>query len=421
MKPIGLEPHDLEPSIVKDIFSPGYGHIPPHLAGREKEQSVFLKNLLSLSDGESPPAATVVYGPRGMGKTVLLSWFEDEVERCVAKDGSMRVVWATPNEIGSPSDLWNLLMPPEPEKSKRTTKDVSAGLNLGLAKVSATWESQILLNELYRNTLIDQFKKQPLILLMDEAHKMDKGMCNNLLNLHQQVSRKSPFMLVLAGTPGLRHFLSNVGATFIERSKKISLGRLDTKAAMDAISIPLEMHGIEMTDNALSLIVEDSQCYPYFLQEWGSSLWAAATKENLSLITEKHVEESKKQVVIARQDMYTDRRQTLNNLGLPLTTIAIAKAFQDTKGMFDDAILDIISENLLDDSLNTQNPRERLQTFIDHDFVWQQVGSDLYEAGIPSLMSNVLNYKGDSIKTKSDPKVERPGLVHGDESNGQGY
>ena len=45
MKPIGLEPHDLESSIVKEIFAPGAGHIPPHLAGREEEQSEFLNSL----------------------------------------------------------------------------------------------------------------------------------------------------------------------------------------------------------------------------------------------------------------------------------------------------------------------------------------------------------------------------------------
>ena len=45
---------------------------------------------------------------------------------------------------------------------------------------------------------------------MDEAHKMDADLCNNLLNLHQIISPESPFMLVLAGTPGLRHFLSGI-------------------------------------------------------------------------------------------------------------------------------------------------------------------------------------------------------------------
>ena len=356
-----------------------------------------------------------------MGKTVLLRWFEDKVERGVAKDGSMRVVWATPNRIGSPSDLWNLLMPLEPEKNKSTTKDVSAELNLGLAKASATWKSQILLNEPYQNSLIDQCKKQPLILLMDEAHRMDSGLCNNLLNLHKEVSGKSPFMLVVAGTPGLRHFLSNVGATFIERSKKISLGRLDTEASKDAISIPLETHGIEITDNALSLIVEDSQCYPYFLQEWGSSLWTVATKDNLSLITEKHIEEAKISVACARKEMYNDRKDKLDSIKLSLTTISIARAFQEHKQMTKNMLLNIISENLSTDSLNTQDAIERLQIFVDNDYVWRPVGESLYEPGIPSLMTHILNEDLESVKIKSASKVDSPRLVQGDDSDGQGY
>ena len=389
---------------LEDPFSPGSGHVPPYLAGRTDEQSVFRKSLAKISAGKSPPAATVLYGPRGMGKTVLLSWFEDEVEKGVEKDGSMRVVWATPNRIGSPSDLWNLLMPPEPEKSKSTTKDVSAGLNLGLAKASATWKSQILLNEPYQNSLIDQCKEQPLILLMDEAHRMDSGLCNNLLNMHQQVSRKSPFMLVLAGTPGLRNFLSNVNATFVERSRKIGLGRLDEQSSADAISKPLKEQGIQITEDALSIIVEDSQCYPYFLQEWGSSLWMEANKENLTCITEEQVAVVKPNITIIKKDFYNERRDTLKNLELRSTSIAIAQAFQDTKTMTDDAIMEVITENLSVDSLNTHSVTERLQTFVNHDFIWRPLGSDFYEPGIPSLMTHILNRQPSVAKTKANQR-----------------
>ena len=96
---------------LEDPFSPGSGHLPPYLAGREDEQSVFRKGLAKMSAGKSPPAATVLYGPRGMGKTVLLSWFEDEVEQSGAKKNKIRVVWVTPDELKSPSVLWKCLMP----------------------------------------------------------------------------------------------------------------------------------------------------------------------------------------------------------------------------------------------------------------------------------------------------------------------
>ena len=375
----------------EDPFSPGSGHLPPYLAGREDEQSVFRKGLAKISAGKSPPAATVLYGPRGMGKTVLLRWFKNEVELSGAKKDLIRVVWVTPDQLGSPSDLWKCLMPPETLKSKMTPEDVTAGFNFEALAASATWRAKDLFKQTFQKTLIDQCRKQPLILLMDEAHKMDEDLCNNLLNLHQIISPEAPFMLVLAGTPGLHNFLSGVNATFVERSRNIGLGRLDEQAAADAISKPFAEQGIQITEGALSIIIEDSQCYPYFLQEWGSSLWEEADKANLTCLTDEQVAVVKPNIAIIKQKMYEGRRHKLNKLGLRSTAIAIAQAFQDTKAMSEDPIIEIITDNLSIDSLNTQSVDERLQTFIDQDFVWQSLGSVLYEPGIPSLMTHILN------------------------------
>ena len=376
---------------LEDPFSPGSGHLPPYLAGREDEQSVFRKGLAKMSAGKSPPAATVLYGPRGMGKTVLLRWFKNEVEPSGAKKDLIRVVWVTPDQLGSPSDLWKCLMPPQTLKSKLTPEDVTAGFNVEALAASATWKAKDLFKQTFQKTLIDQCKKQPLILLMDEAHKMDEDLCNNLLNLHQIISPESPFMLVLAGTPGLRHFLSGVKATFVERSRKIGLGRLDEQASADAISKPFEEQGIQITDDALSLVVEDSQCYPYFLQEWGSSLWMEADKENLTRLTNEQVAIVKPDIAIMKEDFYDERKDKIDALKLESTASAIAQAFQNTKSMTKGMIKEIIADNLSVDSANTQSDVERLQTFIDNDFIWKGRKSILYEPGIPSLMTHILD------------------------------
>ena len=226
---------------------------------------------------------------------------------------------------------------------------------------------------------------------MDEAHKMDAGLCNNLLNLYQKVSTKTPFMLVLAGTPGLHNFLSKVDASFVDRSRNIGLGRLDEQSSADAISKPFEEQGIQITDGALSIIVEDSQCYPYFLQEWGSSLWEESNKTSLTCITDEQVAIVKPNITIIKQDFYDERRDKLKTLRLQSTAVAIAQAFQDTKEMTKDAIMEIITENLSVDTLNTQSDIERLQTFIDLDFIWRPQGSAFYEPGIPSFMTHILN------------------------------
>ena len=382
----------MKPTKFSNPFRPDFGDTPPYLAGREDVQSLFRGNITEMSNGQSG-RTTVLYGPRGMGKTALLGWFKDEVEKSEAKKNSIRVVWVTPHKLNSPLDLWNSLLPPPSWIKERLgkLKKANAGIELQGVKAAVGFELAESINQEFENTLIKKNKKRPLILLLDEAHKMGTGLCYQLLNVYQIVRKETPFMLVLAGTPGLQNFLSNVGATFVERARYISLGRLDEQSSADAVSKPFQEQGTQITDDALSLIVEDSQCYPYFLQEWGSSLWMEADKENLTCITDEQVAIVKPNIEIIKQDFYNKRRDTLNKLGLQSTTIAIAKVFQDTKAMTKGMIKEIITDNLSVDTLNTQSAVERLQTFIDNDFIWQSQESILYEPGIPSFMTHILN------------------------------
>ena len=388
----------MKPTKFSNPFTPGFGAIPPYLAGRVDEQDVFRNNLAIISAGKSPPAATVLYGPRGMGKTVLLSWFQDEVEQGGAN--KIRVVWITPHKLKSQLDLWNSLLPPPSWFKKHFLKKIKASIKVEEITATAGLEMGESVDQEFENTLIKKNKNRPLILLLDEAHKMDPDICNQLLNAYQIVSKETPFMLVLAGTPGLHNFLSKVNATFVERSEMIGLGRLDEQSSADAISKPLEEQGIQITDEALSIIVEDSQCYPYFLQVWGKSLWKEANKTNSTCITEEQVGVVKQNTEIIKQKFYDERRDTLDVLGLRSTAVAIARAFQDTKEMTKDEMMEIIADNLSVDSLNTQSVIERLQTFVDHDFIWKSPESILYEPGIPSLMTHVLDQQPSPAKTK---------------------
>jgi hypothetical protein len=52
---------------------------------------------------------------------------------------------------------------------------------------------------------------------------------------------------------------------------------LTSAEARDAIRNPVEREGVQVTDEALDNIVDRTRGYPYFLQEWGSQAWNAAT------------------------------------------------------------------------------------------------------------------------------------------------
>ena len=261
-------------------FKPGSGGSPPYLAGRESEQGRFRQILAEMSAGRSPDADMVMYGPRGMGKTVLLHWLKDEIRGYKKprifhkKSNQVRTCSTTANKLATPAKMWTFLLSEETLAEKVLGGETTAGVKAGAsaadivsaeAFIAKTWKGKEPTDGVLLNALISQCKKNPLVALVDEAHTMEPGLCRSLLNLSQEVREEAPFLLVLAGTPGLAHLLTTVGASFVERSTKMGIARLDAQATADAIVKPLDEHGIEIDDNTLAQVVEDSQHYPYFI------------------------------------------------------------------------------------------------------------------------------------------------------------
>ena len=56
-----------------------------------------------------------------------------------------------------------------------------------------------------------------------------------MLNAGQSTAAAAPFLLVLAGTPGLTLHLDRMSATFWNRARHIGVGLLDEDAAADAL------------------------------------------------------------------------------------------------------------------------------------------------------------------------------------------
>ena len=198
-------------------------------------------------------------------------------------------------------------------------------------------------------------------------------------------------MLVLAGTPGLAHFLSTVGASFVERSTKMGIARLDAQATADAMVKPLQEDGITVDADALEDVVEDSQHYPYFIQLWGEALWNLAKEKELQKLTAQEITEVETKIENHRSNFYEQRRATLSDLGLLPAAVAIAALFQDTETTTRDRLKEIVADNLSVDSHATQSVNEHLQTLVRHEFIWNPPDTDLFEAGIPSLMTYVMD------------------------------
>ena len=55
------------------------------------------------------------------------------------------------------------------------------------------------------------------MVLLDEAHTLDLDVGSALFNASQRVRAEAPFLLVLAGTPGLPAHLNAMGVSFWDR------------------------------------------------------------------------------------------------------------------------------------------------------------------------------------------------------------
>ena len=383
-------------------FKPGAGRTPPHLAGRETEQGSLgraLREAKSSGGGE----IIVMYGPRGTGKTVLLNWLEAKCN----KEGVVAIKATPSGKLRSMDALPTLLLH---ENKLRPDKLVA-----GIGSVRAEWDMKSPESmKMLESSLIDECRSTPRVLLLDEAHTLKPKICQSLLTLTQEVTGKAPFLLVLAGTPGLRPFLMSVGATFVERSRKLGIGRLAERDAAEAISVPLQRDGIAIDAPALSEVVEDAQCYPYFLQQWGSVLWdvARARKCDADRLTNVDVEQAMPEIAAVREDFYKDRYNLLRE-DKPLLTAAyaVAGAFRGETRLASDEIPEII-ERCLTDTLTDKADREEAARHLSRelnriDFVWEPTAAAEVEPGISSFMTYVQSRVEKSRKLRDDYSPEK--------------
>lgn len=269
----------------KNPYRPGAGHMPPHLAGREREYQEFDQLLAQ----DEILKNVVLTGLRGVGKTVLLETFKP---RAVEKGWFW--VSADLSESASISETalaQRLLADLSLITSSITIERAGAGVGFAAAAEEAPLSHGVL-TSVYEETpglVSDRIKaslefawehlreqgKQKVIFAYDEAQNLsdhagkEQFPLSVLLDVFQSIQKKGiPFMLVLAGLPTL--FPKLVDArTYAERMFRVmTLSKLDPGESREAILEPIEVADspIELSDDSVELIIYESGGYPYFIQ-----------------------------------------------------------------------------------------------------------------------------------------------------------
>jgi hypothetical protein len=118
-----------------------------------------------------------------------------------------------------------------------------------------------------------------LVLALDELQYLPNAELAALISaLHKTSQRQLPVTMVGAGLPQL---IGQTGRakSYAERLFEFTpIDRLDKEAAKAALCKPAQREGVAFSGAAIAEILQQTEGYPYFLQEWGKHSWNAAKR-----------------------------------------------------------------------------------------------------------------------------------------------
>lgn len=360
----------------RNPFAPGAGNRPPELAGRDGILEAARISCGRAVKGKSS-RSIMLLGLRGTGKTVLLN----EIRRIAERDGLLTSkVEAPENE-----SLARLLYP-EMRKVMRSLSGIEAarqiairgfkglrnfasifkidigGVEVGVEPEPGLADSgdiQYDLPDLF--TLIGraaQAADRGWVLLIDEVQYLSAADLSALIVALHRISQEGlPVVMVGAGLPQIAR-LAGEAKSYSERLFLYpGVGALDKKFASTAIEKPIIDEDASIEPEALQTIVERTQGYPFFLQEWASVTWNNAEGPTITVHDANHsyaetlalLDEGFFKVRIDRlTKAETQFVKTMSDLGEgPYAMGDIAKAMGRTQQSLGPARASIISKGMI--------------------------------------------------------------------------
>lgn len=114
-------------------------------------------------------------------------------------------------------------------------------------------------------------------LVIDEVQYVPEAQLAALTSALRRARQKQlPVTMIAAGLPQLIGRMGRAKSYAERLFEFVAIGLLDNVSARDAICLPIEREGETIEDIALSAIVDRTQGYPYFFQEWEKHSWDAA-------------------------------------------------------------------------------------------------------------------------------------------------
>lgn len=286
-------------------YTPGAGMVPRYLAGRKDILEDAKDTLAYIANGYTT-RSVIYYGLRGVGKTVLLT----EIENIAAenkiyfehieamKNGSfMASISLYVNKILRKMSIV--------EKAKQYidiafsvaaafqvfyNKDGEAGVGVNpeMVKAVGVADTGNLQNDLTELLVhlgkVGQKIGMGAVLFIDEVQYLKDDEFEALMAaIHRCNQLGLPLVIFAAGLPKIAKIAEDIKSYAERPFRFIPIDRLEADDARLALTEPAERFNVKYDDEAMQEILKQTECYPYFLQEYGHQVW-------------KHIEEDSRRI-----------------------------------------------------------------------------------------------------------------------------
>lgn len=280
-------------------YRPGAGIQPPELAGRDNEITAFADLLLKAKG--TPERSLLLYGLRGVGKTVLLNefdrlaldagWFThfreikqgERAFRLAIAEMSRKVLLEMSRRAQLEEVVREAIAVLKSFILKIKVKDPHSGLewSAGIDPAPGKADSGRL-----EEDLTDLFVEMGraarradtgIVFFIDEAQRLQpEDLSAVLMALHRVNQLGLPVVVIPAGLPQLRGLVERAQEYAERLFAFVNIDHLKEGASFSALETPAARKGAHFDRAAAKAIFKESEGYPFFLQEWGKQVWDLA-------------------------------------------------------------------------------------------------------------------------------------------------
>ncbi|WP_127129541.1 AAA family ATPase [Georgenia sp. SYP-B2076] len=268
-------------AVRRNPFKPTAGALPPLLVGRQDVIDEFVE---SIEDGPGAPGRITIFtGPRGVGKTVMLTEVADQVRQ---------LGWVTISDAATPglvARMTHALTRRVDELGDKPTRPMTGftlpGVGGGLTfapppEVVVDFRGQL-------GKLLDLLEPHGtgLMLAVDEVHRKSIDDLRALATTYQLLTSEGRNVaLAMAGLPSsVSDLLSDDILTFLRRANREVLDDVPLGEVRDALGKTVTDEGRTITDDALEEATAATGGYPFMIQLVGYHVWRKADGDVIDL------------------------------------------------------------------------------------------------------------------------------------------